>query len=172
MLRWIKESDLNNLHFEVLEAKRGYSSTSKLKGIRNNSKQHKLPVLDKIHINGRLLFKKNNRLQWSKEHGSVRMNVSCTDFQWSNFILSFTSPLVKKWGCWGNSDVTSCMLSQSFSGWLNRLVYIARINVILTIVVSPEKLYERVNPFCMTISNRLAISVTHICILMAFALSL
>gem|GEM_PF-5847246 len=39
-------------------------------------------------------------------------------------------------------------------------------------VACPEKPHERVSPFLMSVSRRLAMSVTQICILMAFALSL
>ncbi len=41
-------------------------------------------------------------------------------------------------------------------------------SMILTIVANPEKLQGRLMRFCMTIRRRLAISVTQICILMAF----
>ena len=44
-------------------------------------------------------------------------------------------------------------------------------SIILTIVASPEKLHDRVVLFCSSINNRLAVSVTQICILMALALS-
>jgi hypothetical protein len=44
-------------------------------------------------------------------------------------------------------------------------------SIILTIAASPEKPHDRVVLFCSSISNRLAISVTQICILMALALS-
>jgi hypothetical protein len=44
-------------------------------------------------------------------------------------------------------------------------------SMILNKVAMPEKLHERFILFCMTISSKFAISVTHICILMALALS-
>ena len=44
-------------------------------------------------------------------------------------------------------------------------------SMILTIVARPEKLQAWVTPLCSSVSNRLAMSVTHICILMALALS-
>jgi len=43
-------------------------------------------------------------------------------------------------------------------------------SMILTIVANPEKLHGLFIRFCKTIINRLAISVTHICILMALEL--
>ena len=43
-------------------------------------------------------------------------------------------------------------------------------SIILTIVASPEKLHDRVVLFCSSISNRLAISVTQICIFLTSSL--
>ena len=40
-------------------------------------------------------------------------------------------------------------------------------SIILTIVAIPEKLHVFLIRFCITMSNRFAISVTQICILMA-----
>ena len=41
-------------------------------------------------------------------------------------------------------------------------------SIILTIVAIPEKLYVLLIRFCITMSSRFAISVTQICILMAW----
>ena len=44
-------------------------------------------------------------------------------------------------------------------------------SMVLYMVPNPEKLHVLLIRFCMTMGRRFAISVTHICILMALALS-